>query len=746
MGKIIKYLGFSLFPLFALALGTELFARLCTPQHLSNKFFHQAEKGVIEVQLPHTIEPQRLRHPKPPGTFRIFFLGGSSTYGYPFAPVSSFPQRLEKMLISQAPHSKIEVINLGVNAFSSDEVLLVLRQAVHFQPDLIVAYMGHNELVRLSRFNQVAHPWIYRIGFFLREHSRAFAALIYLQQAVYIRERFEKYEEEVGEREDVVRFPEELRSQAAGSFERNLVEIIRTCRRHQTRLVMITVISNDAEFFPMKSTFGRLREKSEQEKYRLDLTAAQALAEEGQAEKAIAVLDGLVARDPFYARAYFLRGRAYLWEERRESARKDFVQARDLDDKPKRAPTFINLEIREICRREQVPLFDLESRLQDRFPDHFFGFDVFYDCLHPNLEGQQMIAETLLAYLFENQLLPRDWPGPKPLPTFEEINSALNISDEFRITRALHQAFHLGFSFEAPRLYLEYASTLLEQVQALYPQDSLATISRGALRLRLGDPEGGRALWEPLLRKDETKFFVLLENYFYPLIPVLDNLILFDPAWNHNLLFLSRRQRLLENQPSLQRMDSIEIPESLDYLGRFRYALEWNRESGQLLEVSRQLSQVLEKRKVKLEAMRKSDPPLILREFRPLNCAVGSRIDTLRTLNPDAQLIFSNLALDPLLVNALEIELEYLPAQKAPASSFKAELYWATQSEPQFSEHNKWIFQFKANQLHHRFRIPVANRWRWISGDIITRLRLDPTDQPGVEFKFSGITIFPLVP
>jgi hypothetical protein len=109
-------------------------------------------------------------------------------------------------------------------------------------------------------------------------------------------------------------------------------------------------------------------------------------------------------------------------------------------------------------------------------------------------------------------------------------------------------------------------------------------------------------------------------------------------------------------------------------------------------------------------------------------------------------LIFSNLALDPLLVNALEIELEYLPAQKAPASSFKAELYWATQSEPQFSEHNKWIFQFKANQLHHRFRIPVANRWRWISGDIITRLRLDPTDQPGVEFKFSGITIYPLVP
>ena len=82
---------------------------------------------------------------KQTNTYRIFALGGSTTRGSPYGNTSSFPFWLEQELRFRYPDRKFEVINLGISGFGSSRVLQILREVVHYDPDLIIVYTGQNE-------------------------------------------------------------------------------------------------------------------------------------------------------------------------------------------------------------------------------------------------------------------------------------------------------------------------------------------------------------------------------------------------------------------------------------------------------------------------------------------------------------------------------------------------------------------------------------------------------------------------
>jgi len=78
-------------------------------------------------------------------TFRVFILGGSSTAGFPFAPLGAFSRYLQQRLEIVYPESKIEVVNLGMTAVNSYTIRDIFPGALKQQPDLIIIYAGHNE-------------------------------------------------------------------------------------------------------------------------------------------------------------------------------------------------------------------------------------------------------------------------------------------------------------------------------------------------------------------------------------------------------------------------------------------------------------------------------------------------------------------------------------------------------------------------------------------------------------------------
>ena len=91
--------------------------------------------------------PARVARGKPPGSIRVLALGGSTTFGLYVGADAAFPDLLEGRLSARAGGRAVEVVNLGCAGFASDRVLALLISALALEPDLIVVYTGHNEML-----------------------------------------------------------------------------------------------------------------------------------------------------------------------------------------------------------------------------------------------------------------------------------------------------------------------------------------------------------------------------------------------------------------------------------------------------------------------------------------------------------------------------------------------------------------------------------------------------------------------
>ncbi len=88
----------------------------------------------------------RIRKHKEPGTVRVFVLGESAAQGIP-DPHFGFVSQLSEQLKARFPAKGFEVFNLGITAINSHVVYRVARQVADFEPDILVVYMGNNEVV-----------------------------------------------------------------------------------------------------------------------------------------------------------------------------------------------------------------------------------------------------------------------------------------------------------------------------------------------------------------------------------------------------------------------------------------------------------------------------------------------------------------------------------------------------------------------------------------------------------------------
>src|SRR5882724_7287893 len=82
---------------------------------------------------------------KDANTLRIFILGESTTIGFPYFHNGSFHRWLKYRLMRTFPDKNFEIINVSLTAVNSYTVLDFAKEAVHYQPDAVFIYAGHNE-------------------------------------------------------------------------------------------------------------------------------------------------------------------------------------------------------------------------------------------------------------------------------------------------------------------------------------------------------------------------------------------------------------------------------------------------------------------------------------------------------------------------------------------------------------------------------------------------------------------------
>ncbi|MAE69245.1 MAG: hypothetical protein CME06_02120, partial [Gemmatimonadetes bacterium] len=123
----------------------------------------------------------QLSFPAVPETseLRIFCLGGSVTYGFPFPdPADAYPALAERALAHRIRNRRVRVLNLGGNAHASYRLPYILCDALEAGADIVTIDVGHNEFLEPHFYRAILerHPASVKARE-LAGHSAAFRLL-----------------------------------------------------------------------------------------------------------------------------------------------------------------------------------------------------------------------------------------------------------------------------------------------------------------------------------------------------------------------------------------------------------------------------------------------------------------------------------------------------------------------------------------------------------------------------------------
>ena len=98
---------------------------------------------------------------KPPDTYRIFMVGGSTMFGAgESSDDTTIPGILQKIFdLDNSITQKIEVINAGISGGNSHSEFELLINLNNFQPDLVIVYDGWNDLKANYAVEGIANHW-----------------------------------------------------------------------------------------------------------------------------------------------------------------------------------------------------------------------------------------------------------------------------------------------------------------------------------------------------------------------------------------------------------------------------------------------------------------------------------------------------------------------------------------------------------------------------------------------------------
>ena len=125
----------------------------------------------------HVLDGNRMRRrqpfpPRDPNRFRIMVVGDSLTFGEGVDAFWTYPAQLERAL---APDFRVEVLNLGVSGYASEDVVNVVRRFVpELKPDLVVYGVCLNDFLEAGTEQPVRYvfPLPSKLEKKLRKRSR----------------------------------------------------------------------------------------------------------------------------------------------------------------------------------------------------------------------------------------------------------------------------------------------------------------------------------------------------------------------------------------------------------------------------------------------------------------------------------------------------------------------------------------------------------------------------------------------
>lgn len=468
-------------------------------------FIRAADRYVTDSRKLSFFNEQRFDAAKDADTYRIFCLGGSTTFGRPYDHRTAYPQWLQAYLEQAHPDRKWQVINCGGISYASYRLALLCDELVQYEPDLLIIYTGHNEFLEERTYGEM-RDWsrTFRETVKLASYSRIYGLL----DAAYTRLNAPpKPETELSKEVNTIlehtNGPEsyhrnvQLREQVQQHYEFSLRRMAHAAATCGARLILVQPASNLRDFSPFKSENSRLTAAQHQQ-WQVLFDDGGRLLQKEQFEQARKTLLQAEEIDPSHADLLFLIGSAAFRLEEHAAAQEYFRRARDEDVCPLRAPSEIHEIVERVGKDYKLDVIDYPDLLRAHTlaaEGHGIpGLDSFLDHVHPRVEAHAVLGAALYDAM-HGQGTVRARP-----PTQQAANQ---VSERIQSTvKKVDHAmalYNLAMTLSWSGKY-EEALRLSEGAMAMMPGNSDATSLHGRLLQKLGRSDDALAQLEEAVR------------------------------------------------------------------------------------------------------------------------------------------------------------------------------------------------------------------------------------------------------
>lgn len=305
--------------------------------------------------------------------FRIFVMGSSVVYGFPYERNLMFSRILHQRLEDAFPYRKIEVVNTAITAVNSYTLADLIDQILDNKPDAILIYEGHNEFY--GAFGTESNESIGRNIFITRLHLFMMDFRLYQLMRNVIGGTFKPGDTKNTGHGTL------MKRMAAGNgvllesaeyritmkrYRQNLENIAGKVHRKNVPLFISEVVSNVHDLEPFCSMPGT-KEPAAGDVFQL----ADNAEKDGNFVKALEL----------------------------------FNKAKDLDCIRFRASEDINAIISEIAQKENAVLVPMLSRFQKYSPHELIGNNLMTEHVHPNAEGSFLMADVFFDEIVRSGVL-----------------------------------------------------------------------------------------------------------------------------------------------------------------------------------------------------------------------------------------------------------------------------------------------------------------------------------------------------
>lgn len=497
---------------------------------------------------------QQFPEEKVPGTYRIFCLGGSTTYGRPYNDKTSFSGWLRELLPVADDGLRWEVINAGGISYASYRAARLMKELARYDPDLFIVYSGHNEFLEERTYGTLRDmPSPVKTTASLLSRSRTWAAMRTVLDRggmlpdVSQGERVQLSGEVktiLGRSAGPERYhrDDSLQDRILQHYRISLVRMVEIARAEGADIIFVTPASNLKDSSPFKSQHTDGLSAEDRLNSEELLSSAKVLIREKAWSEALEELDEAIAIDPRHAELHFRRGKVLFAMGRYDEATVAFRRARDEDVCPLRALSTMRKVITDVAEEENVSLVDFIDLIEDRAEqeqDHDIpGKEYFLDHVHPTIGGNRILAVELVDVMAGKGIvqLSQQWDEEAIADVAARVRGSLDRRAHARALVNLARVLNWAGKYEDARRLARKVLTYEEAAPGAYVAASgiLATLcrrqgdidkalmySRAALKAKPESPQlhlqyGLMYLNKPLRNFEMASAHILLATVFWP--------------------------------------------------------------------------------------------------------------------------------------------------------------------------------------------------------------------------------------